>query len=118
MRAYLLLGVAALAACNVHQLNAVHVTAAQAQYPISMSDYIVVDETIVNRDQLDIVGQVKYDAPCVKPNATADISQAINDQVNAAGGQGVIGFGADVLATDKCQTVTFKGEIIKLRGAR
>jgi hypothetical protein len=104
--------------CSSHEITAVRVAAPQSRFPISMSEYIVVDEAIASRDALDVVGQLAYAVPCAKPNSTADISDAINKQVTAAGGQGVIGFTASVSATEKCQAISLHGEIIKSRGAR
>jgi hypothetical protein len=113
-----LLAFGLLAGCATHEITAVRVAVPQSKFPISMSEYIVVDEAIASRDALDVVGHLSYAVSCVKPNSTADISDAINQQVGAAGGQGVIGFTASVSATAKCQDITLDGDIVKLRGAR
>lgn len=118
MKAYLLVGFVALVGCNTHELTMARVAAPQSQYPVSMSDFIVVDQAIVSSDELEVVGRLKHHARCVKPNTTTNVSQAINTQVRAAGGQGVIGFGASVSATSECQDVVFSGKIVKLRAVQ
>lgn len=113
-----LVALAVVFGCDHHAITAVRVAAPQSQFPISMSEYIVVGDAIATRDSLEVVGQLKHEVKCAKPDSTADVSEAINQQVRAAGGQGVIAFKASVSATAECQSVLFQGEIIKLRGTQ
>lgn len=107
-----------LSACATHELASVRVTMPQAEFPVSMSDYMVVDTRSVSRAELDVIGPFAYQLTCVELGATVDLSEAINAQLRAAGGEGLIGFGAIVATTARCQDLSLSGEIVKSRGPR
>lgn len=104
-----------LAGCEIHEFKSVKVLAASAAYPMSMSEYMVVDTRVVHRGAFNVVGQLHYVTPCVKPDETTDISRAVNEQVKAKSGEGVVGLVVIVDATPSCQTVEFVGEIVARR---
>ena len=107
-----------LSACATHELASVRLTMTTAEYPVSMSDYMVVDTRAVARDQLDVIGPFAHQLTCLKLGTTVDLSEAINAQLRAAGGEGLIGFAATVATTHACQDLVLVGEIVKTRGAR
>jgi hypothetical protein len=112
------LSILLVAGCNSVELKSVKIAAPQSHFPVSMSEYVVVDSDVVTIEQLNMVGSFSHKVSCVTPESTADVSSAINDQVSAAGGQGIIAFRALVKATSECQDLTFEGYIVKVRGAK
>jgi hypothetical protein len=106
----------ALVGCDVHEMKAVRVAMQESRFPVSMSEYMVVDDKIVSRSDLKVVGELAVSVKCVKQDSTADVSSQINDQVRAAGGEAVIGLVALVGATGECQDLTLRGEIVKRAG--
>jgi hypothetical protein len=110
-----LLSATVLAGCDVHEFKSMKVLAATAAYPVSMSDLMVVDTRVVHRSALQVVGQLHHVTPCVAPGETADISSALNEQVKACGGQGVVAFAVVVDATPACQKLEIFGDIVVRR---
>jgi hypothetical protein len=117
----------------------VEITARESRYAISMSE-VVRDRAgrIYDRSSLDPVGQFYADRTRVgflysglTPLSTFDISEAVNSQVAATGGEAVIGLtvsasdGCDVLNVfpifnilpiwPGCVPVTVTGEIVRRR---
>ena len=101
----LVAGLAALAGCaGAH----VEITARESRYTISMSEVIRDrDGRVYDRSSLEAVGRLYADRTRVgvlysalTPLSTFDISDAVNGQVAAVGGEAVIGL--TVSASDGC----------------
>ena len=112
MRAWL--GFTMLCACaDIHENSHIKVAMEQAMYPVSMSEYIVTDQTITRADALQVVGQLKHTVPCIEPGKASDISEAINAQVKKANGEGVVAFMIETMNTSDCDEITVSGDIVR-----
>ncbi len=88
------------------------IVAPKARYAVSFSSALVDERGVVPFDQLLVVGPLAYEARICPPER-ADLSDTINHQVEAAGGQAVIRLLFAAHREDECFVLRVDGLIVK-----
>ncbi len=115
-RLHVLVGLAFLTgACGPSMTSSLRfsdIVADTAHFPLSFSSALVDESGIVKGSDLHVVGKLAHSAS-VCEGGKLDVSDAINGQIVAAGGEGVIDLRIETQRGGKCAAVKISGSIVR-----
>lgn len=116
--------------CAATERANVRVIAPTSRVPVSLSSTLADAHGIVAPERMRVVGELRYEPTCAALSSLDDgtvseskatvvnLSDALNEQVTRAGGNGVVRFTIETRRNGNCLETRFRGAIVSVDEAR